>query len=396
MFYYVFMKMRLKTWQKPFQLFSLMVFCIAFLLFWGCVLAAGTETWYTDFEITSWEAVSTTSGQTTWSYTWSLTNHDTDVVAGEFNFVDAVKLANGYYACKADNQSGVFGQYLHMDGSTSFLVQPGETITWTINFDFPASYSGTYHGCIVYSVRDDEDMWGDAVMNMTSRKAKHVSVTLQASQVSIQIVANLDGRWSQDTMNLYGYESRWKILFYPPNHSTGDLPIASWYVIMDHEWSGILMWVTITAGTYDVVYKWWHHLASYIPNVAISPWVILDFVLDAIWVWEVAHNIQMYNWWWTYQRAWDMPTTSNDYDHVINMADLSVLAWHRCTPKHTTIPSGHICDINNDGEISEPDSTTVIYNILHPGGGIRLKDAVYSNWAFTWFGYVDYPLYYNQ
>ena len=48
---------------------------------------------------------------------------------GRFYFVDAVPLVNGYYACKADDQSEVFGQYLHMDGSTSFSVQPGETIT---------------------------------------------------------------------------------------------------------------------------------------------------------------------------------------------------------------------------------------------------------------------------
>lgn len=377
------MKMRLKSWQNLFISFFVIVFCMAVPILFSYVFAAGTETWYTDFEITSQESVSTSSEQTTWFYTRSLTNHDTDIIEGEFYFVDAVPLVSGYYACKADNQSWVFGQYLHMDGSNSFSVQPWETITWTINFDFPASYSGTYHGCIVYSVKNILDN-GDTVVNMNSRKAKKVSVTLQASEVSVHIVANLWSRGNVNTLNLNGYESKWKLLFYPWNHVASDLPIASGYVVMDHDGLGELEWVTVLAGTYDVVYKWRHHLASYIPNVTINEWDTLDFVLNAIWVSEVDHEEQLkWNSWWTYQIAWDMPRSTNDYDNIINGNDLSVLFERTMCPYLESVSAGHICDLNNDGRVDSSDATAIMQNL-------DFEDTAYYDWVFTGFGYVDY------
>ena len=393
MFYFDLMKMRLKTWQNILQSFFVILFCVAIPIFFSYAFASGTETRYTDFEITSPESVSTSSGQTTGSYTWSLTNYDTDVVNWEFYFVDAVPLWSGYYACKADNQSGVFGQYLHMDWDTVFSVQPWDTITWTIKFDFPASYSGTYDGCIVYSVRDDLNVWGDAVVNMSSRKAKKVSVTLQASEVGIRIVANLWSRGNASTLNLNWYESKWKILFYPPNHNPNDLPIESWYIIMNHNGFGELEWVTVLAGTYDVVYKWWHHLASYIQNVTINEWDTLDFVRYAIWVWEEEHIEQLkYNSWWTFQIAWDLPTANNNYDNVINGTDLSVLLSDRCHYRED-VATGFICDLNGDHRVDSSDASVIFANL-------DVVDSLYhSNFGlFTWFGYVDYfeHPYYNQ
>jgi len=359
------------------------MFCMALFLFGSYVLAAGTETWYTDFSITSPTSVSTQDGQTTWTFEWSLTNHDIETVVWQFYFVDAVPLWSGYFACKADNQSGVFGQYLQMDGSTSFSINPWETITWTVNFDFPASYSGTYHGCIVYSVWENLDN-GDTIMNMTSRKAIPVHVQLQASKVSIHIVANLGSRGNASTLNLNWYESRWKILFYPANHNQNDLPIESWYVIMDHEGFGVLTWVKVLAGTYDVVYKWRHHLASYIPNVTINEWDTLDFVLNAIWVSEVDHEEQLkWNSWWTYQIAWDMPRSTNDYDNIINGNDLSVLFERTMCPYLESVSAGHICDLNNDGRVDSSDATAIMQNL-------DFEDTAYYDWVFTGFGYVDY------
>jgi hypothetical protein len=59
-----------------------------------------------------------------------------------------------------------------------------------INFDFPASYSGVYDGCIVYSTEDTSDD-GGITMGTSSRKALPIQVQLQASKVSIHIIANL-------------------------------------------------------------------------------------------------------------------------------------------------------------------------------------------------------------
>lgn len=336
------------------------MFCMALFLFGSYVLAAGTETWYTDFEITSPESVSTSSGQTTGSYTWSLTNYDTDVVNWEFYFVDAVLLWSGYYACKADNQSGVFGQYLHMDWDTVFSVQPWDTITWTIRFDFPASYSGTYHGCIVYSVWENLNN-GNTIMNMTSRKAKKVSVTLQASEVGIRIIANLWGRGNSQTSNNNGYDSRWKILFYDPSQHT---LIKSWYIRMDSSWYWELIWETILAGTYDVVYKSRQHLASYIPNVTINEGDTLSFVVgnNLTWVDFFEETEQFkYNSWWAFQVAWDLPDGSGKYDFQINSIDLTVL-WDGdlCTHYGEEVSKPNICDINNDWMVDSNDDTAIL------------------------------------
>lgn len=365
------------------------MFCMALFLFGSYVLAAGTETWYTDFSITSPTSVSTQDGQTTWTFEWSLTNHDIETVVWQFYFVDAVPLWSGYYACKADNQSGVFGQYLQMDGSTSFSINPWETITWTVNFDFPASYSGTYHGCIVYSVWENLNN-GDTIMNMTSRKAIPVHVQLQASKVSIHIVANLGSRGNSQTCNNNGYESMWKLLFYPSNHALDvlPLPVESWYVVMDRDGYGELVWVTVLAGNYDVVYKWWHHLASYIKNVTINEWDTLDFVLSALWVWEFENEEQFRcNSWWSYQIAWDLPSTGGTYDYLINGTDLSVLYSGGICDYLTNVSSYDICDLNNDGRVDSSDASVIIANDWKTGVYYRLSP------LFTGFGMVDLDTY---
>lgn len=365
---------------------------MALLLFWGCVLAA-TETWYTDFELVWFEwsewYISTDEGQTTWSFTLVLTNHDRDTIQWEFYFVDAVKIWD-YYACKADTETWVFGRYLQMDWNTSFSVQPWETITWTVNFDFPESYSGVYDGCIVYSVNDDfgNVNSNEMAMNMSSRKAIPVHVQLQASKVTVHIIANLWSRGNSQTCNNNGYESMWKLLFYPSNHALDALPVESWYVVMDHTGSGELVWVTVLAGNYDVVYKWWHHLASYIQNITINEWDTLDFVLNALWVWEFENEEQFKcNSWWSYQIAWDLPSTGGTYDYLINGTDLSVLYTGGICNYLTNVSAYDICDLNNDGRVDSSDASVIIANNWKTGVYYRLSP------LFTGFGMVDLGTY---
>jgi hypothetical protein len=342
---------------------------MALLLFWGCVLAA-TETWYTDFELVWFEwsewYISTDEGQTTWSFTVVLTNHDRDTIQWEFHFVDAVKMWD-YYACKADTETWVFGRYLQMDWNTSFSVQPWETITWIVNFDFPESYSGVYDGCIVYSVKDDlgNVNSNEMAMDTSSRKAIPVHVQLQASKVSVHIIANLCSRGNSQTSNNNWYESRWKLLFYQWNSST---PVESWYVIMNGSWYWELTWVTILAGTYDVVYKWWHNLASYISNVTINEWDTLDFVVgnNLTWVWFFEQLDKFkYNSWWACQIAWDMPSSNGSYNFLINTMDLTVL-WddENLCPYGRAEWKNHVCDLNNDWWIDSNDDTVILSNLL--------------------------------
>lgn len=357
---------------------------------------AGTETYYTDFEVLSPHIVFTGEEQTTGYYEWSLTNNDTQNIVWEFHFVDAVPLLSGaYYACKSDTETWVFGKYLHMDWSTNFTVEPWQTITWVVNFDFPDSYSWIYYGCIVYSVGevgnqvevpDGADV--NSVADMTSRKAIPVSVTLQAAKVHVYIVANLWSRGNAQTSNNNWYESKWKLLFYPWNHAPSDLPIESWYVIMNHDGFGELTWVEVLAGTYDVVYKWWHHLASYIPNVTINEWDTLNFVLDAIWVGLFEQEDKFkYNSWWAYQIAWDLPDASGYYNFEINTLDLSILRWSGLCSYNQKKNKPDLCDLNNDWVVNSTDDTVILKQLPQ-----RKSDDVYDDQQFMkdGFGYVNY------
>jgi hypothetical protein len=211
-------------------------------------------------------------------------------------------------------------------------------------------------------------------MGTSSRKALPIQVQLQASKVSIHIIANLWSRGNFQTSNNNWYESKWKLLFYQWDSS---MPVESWYVIMDHDGSGELVWVTVLAGTYNVVYKWWHHLASYIQNVTINEWDTLDFVLDAIWAGEFEHE-QKFKWnsGWTYQIAWDLPNTGGVYDYVINGTDMSVLYYPGTCSYLERVFESNICDLNNDGRVDSSDISVIVANI----------------WK-TWIYYGDSPLF---
>lgn len=70
------MKMRLNSWRNFFLSFFVMAVLIAIPMCFSYVFA-GTETFYTDFEVLSPHIVFTGEEQTTGYYEWSLTNNDT-------------------------------------------------------------------------------------------------------------------------------------------------------------------------------------------------------------------------------------------------------------------------------------------------------------------------------
>lgn len=366
------MKMRLKPWQKLFQLFLMMMFCTVIFLFWGRVFADWTETWYTDFSLLSWSQLATE--WTTWTFEFSMTNHSLQEISWNFYFVDAIQILSWVYACKSNTEDEAFGQYLTMQNPT-FDLQPWSSMTWTVSFDFPEYYSGMYYGCLVYA----SDA-GDDTLNMSSRKALPLNISLNAAKVQVKIVANLWSRGNAITGNNNWFQSKWKLLFYYPD--THGSPIEAWYVTLDEWWHGDFSW-EVLAWCYDIVYKWWHHLSTYVTNLCVNEWDTLDFVknmslsgygLFSTWL-EVNGGL-------AFQIAWDMPKSSNDYDNEINATDLSVLYGSRC-PYLQTVPKWHVCDLNNDGRVDSSDASVILANKY-------LQDIAYANWDFDGFGTVNY------
>ncbi len=355
------------------------------LLFWDVVSAQGTQTWYTDFYVVggvNWVSNLSTSWHE-WEFEFVMANHSLEPISGNIYFVDAIEISSGVYACLSNTEIKVFWQYLSWD--QNFQLNPEEIFTWTVSYNFPDSYSWVYNGCILYSISD-----GDSVINMSSRKAYFLNISLSAKDVEVHMIANLWSRWNANTSNNNWYESKWKMLFYSPwDHND---PLYSWYVIMDSEWYWVLSWVQVMAWCYDVVYKWWHHLSSFITNVCIHEWEEINFVTNSNlwWVWIFDETLP-YNGWLAYQIAWDMPTSNNNYDNQINWTDLSVLYWSNC-PYMQTPGKWHVCDLNNDGRVDSSDASAILANLWK-------KDLAYCGFnnepqceapQFWWFGTVIY------
>lgn len=361
------------------NLFLSFLFVIAFfavLLFWE-VFAQWTETWYTDFYVVwwvDWKANLSTTWHD-WDFQFVLSNYSTDIINWNIYFVDAVELSSWVYACLSNDETSEFGQYLSWD--QEFHLNSNETYTWTVSYSFPDNYSWVYYGCIIYASKT----W-DSVINMTSRKAYFLNIVLSAKNLDITMIANLWSRWNATTSNNNWYESKWKMLFYALwNHTE---PLYQWYVIMNASGVWVLSWQQIMAGCYDIVYKWWHHLSSYITNFCIHEWEIVDFVNNSnlFWVWSFDSSLS-YNWWVSYQIAWDMPTSNKVYDNVINWTDLSVLYSTELCPYSQSVSHYNVCDLNNDGRVNSTDASVILSNL-------QKKDTAFYSGLFQWFGTVNY------
>ena len=305
------------------------------------------------------------------------------------HFVDAMTLWNsGYYACMSDNETGNVGKYLSVDNN-QFSLTPEWEYIGTVSIDFPYWSRDTYHWCVVYSVYDDvvSNAWYST--NMASRKALPFTVTLSWDEIEIRMIANLWSRWNANTSNSKWYESKWKILFYERWNFTE--PKYSWYVIMDHEGRAILTWVKVMTDCYNVVYKWRHHLASYIPDLCVHSWGVINFVSwNVIWTNQFDDNLP-YNGWLHYQIAWDLPDASGYQNGIINSSDISVL--YDCDYMTHRPSNTHICDLNHDTWVDSTDAWVIIKNY-------REYDRVYYSWwvqweqyyawQFTWLWLVNY------
>lgn len=361
--------------KKLLLLFFFLAFCTLWSL--GFIFAQTdlewTETRYTEFELLSWDQLMTE--WTSWEFQFTMDNYSLQEISWDFYFVDAVEILSGVYACKSNTETWEFWRYLSMEDPT-FDLQPWSGMIWTVTFDFPSWYSGMYYGCIVYS----SSIW-DSTLNMASRKALPLSVSLNAAKVRVNLVANLWSRGNAVTGNNNWFQSKWKLLFYLRSNHTS--PTEMGYVLLDENWHGPFSW-EVLAWCYDVVYKWWHHLSTYVTNLCVNEWDTLDFVknmtlsgygLFATWL-EVNGGL-------AFQIAWDMPRSTDDYDNIVNWTDLSVLYDTSRCPYLQPVSKWHVCDLNNDGRVDSSDASVILANKY-------IEDSAYMVWDFDGFGTVNY------
>jgi hypothetical protein len=371
------------SWKKNLLFsFIFVVAGISTLAFWY-----EANTWFTEFSFDLSGEVKTLSLVVSWSeqseFNVYLQNRSSDLISGRFSFVDAIDIWNGVIACKSDNETWDIWQYLTTT-PLEFLLSWWETLVKTIQYRFPSWWSWLYYGCVTYIPYGDIDDWKN---NPIPRKALILQVTLNPEEVWVSMIANLWSRGNANTSNLNGYQSKWKLLFYNPLDRSA--PQYSWYVLLNEDWWWELSGLKVLAWCYDVVYKWFHHLSSYITNVCIESGSQLNFVSWSSLSWVGIFDEELpYNGWFWYQVAWDMPRSTNDYDNVINWTDLSVLYERSLCPYMERVEKWHVCDLNNDTWVDSSDASAILANL-------DKKDPSFYSWEniiplYEGFGMINY------
>jgi len=364
-------------------------FSFIFLIAWVSTLAFWYEanTRFTEFSYDSTGDIKTlnltVSGSEQWSFFVYLANKSQETISGRFSFVDAIALEGGAVACLSENEKSNVWQYLSAV-DTGFTLTWWETLVKEITYKFPSNWSWSYYGCVTYIPDGIED----SNANPIPRKALILNVILNPEEVEVSLIANLWSRGNARTSNNNGYQSKWKIFFY--NRSDWQHPVYSWYAQLDSDW----MWplnFKVLAGCYDVVYKWFHHLSSYMTDVCIvESWSSLNFVSGSNLSWVGMFNVDLpYNGWLWFQVAWDMPRADNKYDFVVNATDLSVLYWSRC-PYMSSVSKWHVCDLNNDGEVDSSDASAILENLFKEDLCFCADDDPECVALFGWFGTINY------
>ena len=234
----------------------------AALMFFGGMLQAQTQTYYTEFDFT-W-GVTSSNGMASISATgWdevtikvALTNRENLPISWYFDVVDAVDIGGGVWWCQDKSRdTDSFGQYFSWP--ISFNLASGISDVFTFTGTFPNNYNGIYTGCIVYYETPSN---GD--IETTSRKALFVSANVTASEIEYWVIARhgsstvQKGSWS-----LVVYEMTWW-------SNTGTL-FASWLVSLDNgSWKVRL--ILDFNKVYNIVYIPHGWLSSYLSGVVIT------------------------------------------------------------------------------------------------------------------------------
>lgn len=327
----------------------ILVYIVSFV--WYGVFASEADTEYTEFYFLSWvESYPTIQVDATWwetsSAVYVIENKSSSTLGVKMTFVDSMISDdwNNLRFCKSDLENEEFGQYVSIDDD-SFSISAWVTATGELSLDFPAWYSGLYYGCVVYQPITTE--WGSHV-NTVPRKAifLDVDVVPTASTLNVKVFpSNRYAPW-------YRW-SYWKLLFYLEWDS--NTVVYSGFVTTNTD--GLWTYIEdLESWTYDIVYKWQSHLASYLSSVAIIWWEIntLDFTQWS----NLSGTIT--EWSDEYQIAWDLKNIDWYYDGEVNVWDITVLIWSLEYGESSDQYSEY--NLNGDSIVNNIDLSVIIAN----------------------------------
>lgn len=334
---------------------------------WARAFSYEADTAFTEFYFTwdfgSWDAnlpIYNADGTIVWDWwpTWTinfvLVNNSDMTITGNFYVVDAISLIEwtNIYGCKWMSDSTYFGSH-------NVVPLTNRTMdTWLNNFsltyDFWNSVSGVHTWCVIFQPVWNAATSQNSVADAIPRKALIFAVNLTGTNPSHQVtmIANV---WSRRNTVLNDphfkpYTSSGYLLVYSCSDRglSPRIPLYTWFVSMDALWYGISD-IVMPNWCYDVVYKWWQHLAAYMEWVNINnnePLIFTTWsqLLSAWWLTYMDSEwLITYNSWNLFLIAWDMPNSEWLYNGNISVWDYAT--WiERCKNKWYI----SICDLNND------------------------------------------------
>lgn len=162
-------------------------------MIWLCwsLFAADINVWELDLNFCGWwnKLSLTMDANTSTGLCMNLTNLSSKKWTIALGLVDG-EMSQGNHpvqACKTSPE-WLFWQAAVLSWTTTFIMQPHETIQRTATVTLPTGFAGNLYGCVTYSVLEDIWTWeqGWQMFSIISRKANIISIL-----VSGQIVSNL-------------------------------------------------------------------------------------------------------------------------------------------------------------------------------------------------------------
>ncbi len=344
--------------------------CLAFLY------SDNIMVWFSDFSFLSGTTESKTLHiEITWGDTrlFSVIIYNLEDISMTYKlwFVDA-GITNDSFAQKAclwQNDIWNFGQYI--TGDTSFFTLAAHSSgTKILSVKFPESYTGTYHGCVMFfPVLNTSDVSiNTAFAQSLPRRWGFIDALVHPQTVPVIVKTFPSNRVYQSTNNtntgiLKIYDTNKKLiatssLFTLNNTGTGETLI------------------NLSAGTYYIVFKGQSHLASYLSGVTIDGlwWNIFDFTTG-----NNLYNTQQLNSnendGYRYQTAWDLKNNQWVYDFIINGNDIAILTQNGF--QETGISPLDPRNLNGDIAVNASDISVIGVNFVK-------TDPYFENTLFTW------------